>query len=91
MSSARPPTAPDLHAGGIGGMTHLEHDPIVDEIHRIRESIAKSHGNDLNAIVADMQSRQAVHGKQLVRREPKLVAEADSVLTPPPASRLTRQ
>ena len=91
MSSARPPTAPDLHAGGIGGMTHLEHDPIVDEIHRIRESIAKSHGNDLNAIVADMQSRQGAHGSLLVRREPKRVVETDSDVMPPPESHLTRQ
>jgi len=90
MSSSRPPTAADLHAGGIIGMTPAEYDPIVDEIHRIRENIAESHGFDLKAIVADMQARQVNHAG-LVRLEPKRLTEADSEVTPPPASRLTRQ
>jgi len=90
MSSSRPPTAADLHAGGIVGMTSAEHDPIVEEIHRIREHIAESHGFDLKAIVADMQARQVAHAG-LVRLEPKRVTDADSELTPPPESRLTRQ
>lgn len=90
MSDSRPPTATDLHAGGIVGMTPPEHDPIVEEIHRIRENIAESHGFDLKAIVADMQARQVAHAR-LVRLEPKRIAETDSDSTPPPESRPTRQ
>jgi hypothetical protein len=72
-------------------MTPAEHDPIVEESHRIRENIAEAHGFDLKAIVADMQSRQDAHGNLLVRREPKRFIETDSDVTPPPESRLTRQ
>jgi len=91
MSSSRPPTATDLYARGIGGMTPSEGDPIVEEIHRVRDLIAEAHEYDLDAIVADMQSRQGAHGRLLVRREPKRVIETDSDVTPPPESRLTRQ
>jgi hypothetical protein len=84
MSNSRPPAAADLHTRGVGGMTPLDQDPVVEEIHRIRENIAQSHGYDLDAIVADMQSRQIAHGTQLVRREPKHVTETDSETTPPP-------
>lgn len=90
MSRTWPPTAADLHAGGIGGMTPADYDPVVEEIHRIRENIAESHGFDLKAIVADMQSRQVAHSG-LVRLEPKRLTEADPEVTPPPESRLTRQ
>ena len=90
MSNSCPPAAADLHTRGIGGLTPQDQDPIVEEIHRIRENIAKSHGYDLNAIVADMQSRQAAHGSLLVRRDPKHVVDTDSETTPPPDSRLKR-
>lgn len=71
-------------------MTPAEHDPIVEELHRIRENIAQSHGFDLKAIVADMQARQVTHAG-LVRLEPKRLIEVDSEVTPPPESRLTKQ
>ena len=67
-------------------MTSLEGDPIVEEIYRVRNLIAEAHEYDLDAIVADMQSRQAAHGDLLVRREPKPVIEADSDATPPHAA-----
>lgn len=72
-------------------MTPLEGDPIVEEIHRVRDVIAKAHDFNLDAIVADMQSRQGAHGNLLVRREPKRIIETHSDVTPPPESRLTRQ
>ena len=91
MSSSRPPTATDLYPRGIGGMTSLEGDPIVEEIYRVRNLIAEAHEYDLDAIVADMQSRQGAHGNLLVRREPKRVTEIDSDMTPPSESRLARR
>ena len=40
----------------------MRRDPIVDEVRAIREAIAKEHGNDLKAIVADFQRQDASSG-----------------------------
>ena len=46
-------------------------DPIVAEIHRVREAYAESMGCDLARIVADLQSRQGKDGRRVVdRRSP---------------------
>ena len=54
-------------------------DPIVEEVHRIREKLAAEHGFDVKAIFADLRKRQASLGGRLVpqkkRAEP--TAEAD--------------
>jgi hypothetical protein len=54
-------------------------DPIVKEVHEIRERLAAEHGFDLKAIFADIYKRQALLGDRLVspkkRTEPP--AEAD--------------
>jgi hypothetical protein len=54
-------------------------DPIVAEVHRIREMLAAKFNFDIDAIFADMQKRQAALGDRLVsprtRAEP--TAEAD--------------
>jgi hypothetical protein len=54
-------------------------DPIVAEVHRIREMLAARFNFDIDAIFADMQTRQAALGDRLVsprtRAEP--TAEAD--------------
>ncbi len=41
----------------------MYNDPIVEEIHRIREEIAKRFNYDLNAICEDMRERQAQREK----------------------------
>jgi hypothetical protein len=41
-------------------------DPIVDEVHRIRESLAERFSFDVKAIFADMRAREAVLGNRLV-------------------------
>ncbi len=48
-------------------------DPIVDEIHRIREEIAKEADYDLHKLVARLQESQKRHGERLVTlpRRPK--------------------
>jgi hypothetical protein len=54
-------------------------DPIVEEVHRIREKLAAEHGFDVKAIFADLRKRQVSLGGRLVpqkkRAEP--AAEAD--------------
>ncbi len=46
-------------------------DPILEELHRIREEHAKSFNYDFKAIFADWQKRQAASGKRLVSLQPK--------------------
>ncbi len=38
-------------------------DPIIDEIHRTRRSIADRFGGDIRAILADARKRQAASGR----------------------------
>jgi hypothetical protein len=42
-------------------------DPIVAEVHRIREKLAAEHNFDLKAYFADVRERQATLGARLVR------------------------
>ena len=52
-------------------------DPIVDEIHAIREEIARRHGYDLDAIVEALQKASAQSGRQVVTLPPRPVAELE--------------
>jgi hypothetical protein len=44
-------------------MSELRPDPIVDEIHRVREKLAEQHGFDMRAIVQDLRQIQARSGR----------------------------
>ncbi len=46
-------------------------DPIVEEIHALREEIARAAGYDLDRILEAARDRQAVAGVQTVRLVPK--------------------
>lgn len=48
-------------------------DPIVAEVHRIREELSAAHDFDVQAIFADLRNRQSSLGSQLVRpkKQPK--------------------
>jgi len=46
-------------------------DPIVDEIHAIRDAIAKASSNDLRAIAEAARSRQKLSGRQAVKLLPR--------------------
>ena len=50
-------------------------DPIVDEIHAIREEIARRHGYDLDAIVKALQKASAESGRHTVTLPPKPVVK----------------
>jgi hypothetical protein len=46
-------------------------DPIVEEIHRIRDEQAEKFGYDLHAICEDVRKKEAASGRKLVTREPR--------------------
>ncbi|MBJ6609131.1 MAG: hypothetical protein JG718_02110 [Candidatus Thiothrix moscowensis] len=46
-------------------------DPIVEEIHRIREEYAKRLGYDLHKICEEMHQRQLQAGRKAVTRMPR--------------------
>ena len=54
-------------------------DPIVEEVHRIREKLAAEHGYNIKAIFADLRKRQASLGDRLVppKKRAEHTAEAD--------------
>jgi hypothetical protein len=49
-------------------------DPIVEEIHRIREEYSRSFNHNLKALFADLQKQQAESGRKVVNlsRKPGL-------------------
>lgn len=49
----------------------LRSDPIVDEIHAIRDAIAKASDNDLRKIAEAARSRQRASGRQAVTLPPR--------------------
>ena len=44
----------------------MTEDPIVEEIRRNRQQLARRFDYDLRAIVADARKRQSAHGKKVV-------------------------
>ena len=49
----------------------MRRDPIVEEVRRNREAIAREHGNDVDAIVAAFQREEATNGVTTVSFPPK--------------------
>jgi hypothetical protein len=54
-------------------------DPIVEDIHRIREKLAAEFDFDIKAIFADLRSRQASLGERLIsqKKRAELTPEVD--------------
>jgi len=50
-------------------------DPIIDELHAIREALAAASGNDMNKIAESMRARQSSGNREVVTRPAKRVAE----------------
>jgi hypothetical protein len=46
-------------------------DPIVEEIHRVRDEQAKKFGYDLHAICEDIRKKQAMSDQKVVTRPPR--------------------
>ncbi len=55
----------------------MKTDPVVDEVHAIRQKLAAQHNNDLGAIIADLRESEKVWGKRVVnlRAQRELVKE----------------
>ena len=53
----------------------MAEDPIVSEVRRIRDQLARQYNFDLKAIFADLRERQSSLGSRLVRRPRKAKAE----------------
>lgn len=49
-------------------------DPIVEEVHAVRQAIARESGHDLDRIIDAARARQAAEGRRVVRLPPKKVA-----------------
>jgi hypothetical protein len=54
----------------------MQSDPIVDEIHRVREQIAARFGYDIRAIGRDAHQRDATSDREVIRRPPRRPAAA---------------
>ena len=54
----------------------MRRDPIVEEVRRNREAIAREHGNDVDEIVAAFQREQAISGTTTVSFPPKRFVKA---------------
>ena len=46
-------------------------DPIVEEVHAVREAIAREAGYDLDRIIEAARARQTASGRRVVRLPPK--------------------
>jgi len=49
----------------------MESDPIVDEIHAVRELLSRASGHDIRKIAEAAKARQAASGKKTVRLPPR--------------------
>jgi hypothetical protein len=49
----------------------MTRDPIVEDLHKVREAYAKRFGNDLRAICADAQQKQGGEGHRVVPTAPR--------------------
>lgn len=52
----------------------MKRDPIIEELHKVREAYAERFGNDLRAICADAQQKQGSAGHRVVSLQPRPVA-----------------
>ena len=51
-------------------------DPIIEELHKLREQHARKFNYDLDAIFRDIQERQKKYADRLVRYPPKKLKRA---------------
>ena len=54
-------------------------DPIVEEVHAVREAIAKASDDDIERIVAAARDRQAAAGTKVVRLPPRRIKAEKNV------------
>ena len=49
----------------------MEHDPIIEEIHAIRETLSRVSGDDIRKIAEAAKARQTESGRKTVRLPPR--------------------
>ena len=54
----------------------MESDPIIDELHAIREALSRASGDDIRKIAEAARARQAESGRKAVRLLPRQVKAA---------------
>lgn len=54
----------------------MDPDPIVEEIHAVREALSKASGDDIRKIAEAARARQAESGRKAVRLLPRQVKAA---------------
>jgi hypothetical protein len=59
--------------------TEIWCDPIVEEIHRVRDDMAAKLGDDLHAICEDIRKKEAASGRTLVTRPSRKPTVHDAV------------
>ena len=69
----------------------MENDPIIEEIHAIREEIAKRYNYDLDAIVLAMNKASAEGGRQVISLPPRPVSTPPRIRRPARAGGRTTQ
>ncbi len=57
----------------------MEPDPIVEEIHVIREALSRASGHDIRKIAEAAKTRQVESGRKTVRLSPRKVKAARKV------------
>jgi len=50
----------------------MEPDPIIEEIHALREALSRASGDDIRAIAEAARARQAQSGRPTVRLPPRM-------------------
>ena len=49
----------------------MKSDPIIEEIHAIREALSRASGHDMQKIAEAAQARQGANGRKTVRLPPR--------------------
>jgi len=55
----------------------MERDPIIEEIHAVREAFAKDHNYDLAAMVATLRRHQRESGREVVSFAPRRLSTCE--------------
>ena len=58
----------------------MRNDPIIEELHRIREKYAEQLGFDLDAMFADLKLKEQQCNWQKVVRKPRIIQKKSCVL-----------
>lgn len=73
MRTARIPYPNHLHPRRIDGGINMIYDPIVEEIHQIRDNLSRKFQYDVQRIFEDVKQRERQHPEKIVNLQTKQV------------------